>query len=139
MPPMRCRWRRCAPLRLRRNFCSVRIFRSSRPNRPLSSSQFSGCQPISNTHSIEATRRGCGPGSRNIDSYLRKTMLVIIRDRVQALIKTGATLEQVKAARVTADYDTRYGAASGPWTTDMFVEAVYTSLKQVAPPQVRQK
>jgi hypothetical protein len=36
----------------------------------------------------------------------------------------------VKAARLTADYDTRYGAAKGPWTTDMFIEAVYTSLKQ---------
>ena len=42
----------------------------------------------------------------------------------------GATLEQVKAARVTADYDTRYGATTGPWTTDMFVEAVYNSLKR---------
>jgi glyoxylase-like metal-dependent hydrolase (beta-lactamase superfamily II) len=59
-----------------------------------------------------------------------RDMVAIIRDRVQALIKTGATMEQVKAARVTTDYDTRYGATSGPWTTDMFVEAVYTSLKQ---------
>jgi len=59
-----------------------------------------------------------------------RDMIAIIRDRVQALIKNGASLDQVKAARVTADYDTRYGAASGPWTTDMFVEAVYTSLKQ---------
>jgi hypothetical protein len=57
-------------------------------------------------------------------------MMAIIRDRVQALIKSGATLDQVKAARVTADYDTRYGASTGPWTTDMFVEAVYTDLKQ---------
>ena len=46
------------------------------------------------------------------------------------MIKQGATLEQVKAARVTADYDDLYGANSGPWTTDMFVEAVYTGLKQ---------
>jgi glyoxylase-like metal-dependent hydrolase (beta-lactamase superfamily II) len=59
-----------------------------------------------------------------------RDMLAIIRDRVQALIKSGATLAQVKAARITADYDSRYGAASGPWTTDTFVEAVYTSLKQ---------
>jgi glyoxylase-like metal-dependent hydrolase (beta-lactamase superfamily II) len=59
-----------------------------------------------------------------------RDMVVIVRDRVRAMIKSGATLEQVKAARVTADYDTRYGANSGPWTTDMFVEAVYTSLKQ---------
>jgi len=59
-----------------------------------------------------------------------RDMMAIVRDRVLALIKNGATLERVKAARVTADYDTRYGATSGPWTTDMFVEAVYTSLKQ---------
>ena len=59
-----------------------------------------------------------------------RDMVAIVRDRVQAMIKKGATLEQVKAARLTADYDTRYGANAGPWTTDMFVEAVYTSLKQ---------
>jgi cyclase len=60
-----------------------------------------------------------------------RDMLAIIRDRVQAMIlKNSATLEQVKAARVTADFDDRYGATSGPWTTDMFVEAAYTSLKQ---------
>jgi hypothetical protein len=54
---------------------------------------------------------------------------VIVRDRVKAMIDTGATLAQVKAARVTADYDTQYGANTGPWTTDMFVTAVYDSLK----------
>jgi cyclase len=57
-----------------------------------------------------------------------RDMLVIIRDRVQAMIKTGATLQQVKAGRPTADYDVRFGAATGPWTTDMFVEAVYQSM-----------
>jgi len=59
-----------------------------------------------------------------------RDMVAIVRDRVQAMIKNGATLEQVKSARLTADYDSRYGATSGPWTTDMFVEAVYSSLKQ---------
>ena len=59
-----------------------------------------------------------------------RDMLVIFRDRIQAMIKEGKTLEQVKAARPTADYDPRFGATSGPWTTDMFVEAVYTSLKK---------
>ena len=62
-----------------------------------------------------------------------RDMLVIIRDRVQAMINSGATLDQVKSARLTADFDVRFGATSGPWTTDMFVEAVYTSLKN--PPQ----
>lgn len=58
-----------------------------------------------------------------------RNMVSIIRDRVQALIKEGKTLEQVKAARPTSDYDGRWGAQTGPWTTDMFVEAVYHSLK----------
>ena len=58
-----------------------------------------------------------------------RDMLIIIRDRVAVLIRGGATLAQVKAARVTADYDDRFGSNSGPWTTDMFVEAVYNSLK----------
>jgi cyclase len=57
-----------------------------------------------------------------------RDMVAIVRDRVQALVRKGATLDQVKAAQPTADYDTRYGATSGSWTTDMFVEAVFTSL-----------
>jgi len=62
-----------------------------------------------------------------------RDMLVFVRDRVRAMVKNNATLAQVKAARVTADYDTRFGATTGPWTTDMFVEAVYTSVKQAPP------
>jgi glyoxylase-like metal-dependent hydrolase (beta-lactamase superfamily II) len=60
-----------------------------------------------------------------------RDMVVIVRDRVKAMIDAGATLQQVKAARVTADYDTQYGANAGPWTTEMFVEAVYASLKGI--------
>jgi glyoxylase-like metal-dependent hydrolase (beta-lactamase superfamily II) len=59
-----------------------------------------------------------------------RDMVAIVRDRVKALIANGATLQQVKAAKVTADYDPRYGASNGPWTTEMFVEAVYSSLKK---------
>jgi len=59
-----------------------------------------------------------------------RDMLVIIRDRVQAMVKKGATLAQVKAARLTADYDTRYGATSGAWTTDVFVDAVFRDLSK---------
>lgn len=59
-----------------------------------------------------------------------RDMLVIIRDRVQEMIDRGSGLEQIKAARVTVDYDDLYGATSGPWTTDMFVEAVYAGLKR---------
>jgi hypothetical protein len=38
------------------------------------------------------------------------------------------TLEQVKAAKPTSDYDPIYGHETGSWTTDMFVEAAYRSL-----------
>src|SRR5437773_5739772 len=62
-----------------------------------------------------------------------RDMIAILRHRVQAMINQGATVEQVKGARLTADFDSRYGAVTGPWTTDMFVEAVYTSLKQGRP------
>ncbi|HEY7447142.1 MAG TPA: MBL fold metallo-hydrolase [Vicinamibacterales bacterium] len=59
-----------------------------------------------------------------------RDMVVIVRDRVKAMIDAGATLQQVKAARPTADYDTQYGANSGAWTTEMFVEAVYRDLSK---------
>ena len=58
-----------------------------------------------------------------------REMTIIIRDRVQDMIKKGMTLEQVKAARPTRDYDPLYGSVPG-WTADMFVEAVYKSLKK---------
>ena len=57
-----------------------------------------------------------------------RDMLTIIRDRVQEMVKKGMTLEQAKAAKPTLAYDGRYGSTSGPWTTDMFVEAVYRTL-----------
>jgi glyoxylase-like metal-dependent hydrolase (beta-lactamase superfamily II) len=57
-----------------------------------------------------------------------RDMTTIIRDRVQDMIKKGMTLDQVKAARPTEDWDGRFGSTSGPWTTDMFIEAVYKSL-----------
>jgi cyclase len=58
-----------------------------------------------------------------------RDMVVIVRDRIRAMIDAGATLPQVQAARLTADYDTRYGANTGRWTTAMFVQAVYDTLK----------
>jgi glyoxylase-like metal-dependent hydrolase (beta-lactamase superfamily II) len=59
-----------------------------------------------------------------------RDMVTIIRDRLQDAIKKGMTLEQVKAARLVRDYEGRYGAATGFWTTDAFVEAAYRSLSQ---------
>ena len=59
-----------------------------------------------------------------------RDMMTIIRDRIQYLIKKGMTLEQVKAAGPTFEYDGRYGATTGTWTTDMFVEAAYKDLSR---------
>ncbi len=57
-----------------------------------------------------------------------RDMATIIRDRIQDAIKKGQTLDQVKAAKLTRDYDPLYGSTTGFWTTDKFVEAVYNSL-----------
>lgn len=57
-----------------------------------------------------------------------RDMVTIIRDRILDSVKKGMSLEQVKAAKPTQDYDPLYGSTTGSWTTDMFVEAVYKSL-----------
>ena len=46
------------------------------------------------------------------------------------MIYMGMTLRQVQAAQPTADYDGRYGATSGAWTTEQFVAAAYESLQK---------
>jgi cyclase len=58
-----------------------------------------------------------------------RDMSTIIRDRIADAVKRGQTLEQVKAARLVRDYEGRYGATQGFWTTDAYVEAAYRSLK----------
>jgi glyoxylase-like metal-dependent hydrolase (beta-lactamase superfamily II) len=63
-----------------------------------------------------------------LDIVEYRDMVTIIRDRIQDLIKEGKSLEQVKAEAPTQGYTRRYGRESGPWTTDMFVDAIYTSL-----------
>jgi glyoxylase-like metal-dependent hydrolase (beta-lactamase superfamily II) len=62
-----------------------------------------------------------------------RDMMTIIRDRFADAVKRGMTLEQVKNARLVRDYEGRYGAAQGFWTTDAFVEAAYRSLSQKSP------
>jgi len=57
-----------------------------------------------------------------------RDMVTIVRNRVREMIKKNMTLAQVKAANPTLEYNPRYGSTTGPWTTDMFVEAVYNSL-----------
>jgi cyclase len=62
------------------------------------------------------------------DVAVYQQMVTIVRDRLQDMIKKGMTLEQVKAAKPTRDYDPIYGRTTGKWTTDMFIEAAYKGL-----------
>ena len=71
---------------------------------------------------------GQGRLSDESDVVEYRNMVVMIRDRIQDLVKKGMTLEQVRAARPTLDYDFRYGT-NRAWTTDMFVEAIYNEIK----------
>jgi glyoxylase-like metal-dependent hydrolase (beta-lactamase superfamily II) len=71
---------------------------------------------------------GHGRVSDVADLDIYHQMVTIVRDRLQDMIKRGMTLEQVKAAKPTRDYDPIYGHDTGAWTTDMFIEAAYRSL-----------
>jgi glyoxylase-like metal-dependent hydrolase (beta-lactamase superfamily II) len=72
---------------------------------------------------------GHGRISNEIDLVEYRDAMTIIADRITQLVLEGKTLEQVKAAGVSLDYDGVYGATSGSWTTDMFVDAVYREIK----------
>jgi glyoxylase-like metal-dependent hydrolase (beta-lactamase superfamily II) len=58
-----------------------------------------------------------------------RDMLTIIRDRVQAGIRKGLTVQQVKAQKPSAtyEYETRFNRDPA-WTAEMFVEAIYRNL-----------
>jgi glyoxylase-like metal-dependent hydrolase (beta-lactamase superfamily II) len=71
---------------------------------------------------------GHGRISDEADVLEYRDMLTIVRDRIQDAINKGRTLQQIQTAGLTRDYDGRYGATTGPWTTAMFIEAAYQSL-----------
>ena len=57
-----------------------------------------------------------------------RDMVVIVRDRVQDLIKKGLTVEQVRAAAPSRDYDAEYVTPTSFVKAADFVAAVYRSL-----------
>jgi glyoxylase-like metal-dependent hydrolase (beta-lactamase superfamily II) len=81
------------------------------------------------------------PGHGRVSDYGElvdyRDMVTTIKDIVEDMVKKGMTLEQVKAANPTAGYRKRWGSDTGPWTTDMFVEAIYNGLKQGTKPAGR--
>jgi cyclase len=76
---------------------------------------------------------GHGRVTDEADVVEYRDMVTIVRDRIQDAIEKGMTLEQVRAARLVRDYEGRYGAVTGGWTTDAFVAAAYRSLTALAP------
>jgi glyoxylase-like metal-dependent hydrolase (beta-lactamase superfamily II) len=62
-----------------------------------------------------------------------KNVITIIRNRVQYYKDQGKSLQQVLALKPSGDYDERWGATSGPWTTQQFIEAIYKTLPAKGP------
>ena len=71
---------------------------------------------------------GHGRLADEADIVEARDMSTIIRDRFADAVKKKQTLPQAKAARLVRDYEGRYGATQGFWTTDAFVEAVYKTI-----------
>jgi cyclase len=67
---------------------------------------------------------GQGRLGNEADVVEYRDMVVIARDRIRDLIGKGMSLQQVKAARPTLDYDGMFG------DPEAFVEAVYNSLQE---------
>ena len=78
---------------------------------------------------------GHGRVADEADVLEYRDMVYIIRDRVQDLVKKGRSLAEIKAAKVSFDYDRRYSAPA--WTGEQFVEAVFASL--TAPDRTQRK
>ena len=77
---------------------------------------------------------GHGRLSDEQDVIEYRDMATIVRDRIREYVKRGMTLDQVKAKKPTFDFDKRYGADTGFWTTNMFIETIYKEMVAENPP-----
>ena len=73
---------------------------------------------------------GHGRVGDEADLVSYRDMALFVRDRVRHMIGQGMSLDAVLEAQPSLDYDLRYNNEDIPWTTEMFVEAVYRSLAQ---------
>jgi hypothetical protein len=62
------------------------------------------------------------------DLQAYRDMLRTVHDRVRTLITSGKSLQEVIAAKPTADFDTRWG--HGPVSRDQFVTMVFESVSK---------
>jgi hypothetical protein len=81
-------------------------------------------EPGGSRRRIDSFAAAAGRVGDEADIVEYRDMVAIVRDRVRDMVRRNLTLDQVKAARPTLDYDGRYGAESGA----RFVEALYRGL-----------
>ena len=71
---------------------------------------------------------GHGPLGDRVALQAFRTMMTTVRDRIKQAIAAGRTLDQVKAAKPTADFDAVWG--NGRITPTLFVEILYQDLSR---------
>ena len=71
---------------------------------------------------------GHGPLGDRVALQAFRTMMVTVRDRIKQAVAAGRTLEQVKAAKPTADFDAVWG--NGRITPTLFTEILYQDLSR---------
>ena len=69
--------------------------------------------------------RGRVAGKKDLEEYLK--VMIALRDRIGQMIRDGRTLEQVIAAKPSAEFDAHW--ANGPIRPDQYVEEIYADLK----------
>lgn len=74
---------------------------------------------------------GHGPVSRCADLRAYRDVIATVRDRVRAEMQKGRTLEQIKAAGLSAEFDAAWGR--GFINPGTFVEFIFRSLSAMAP------
>lgn len=74
---------------------------------------------------------GHGRIANQSDVVEYRDMVTIIRDRVRDAMAAGRTLDQIRTARYTLDYDGIYAVPD--YTGDQFVDALYNELKPATP------
>jgi glyoxylase-like metal-dependent hydrolase (beta-lactamase superfamily II) len=72
---------------------------------------------------------GRGRIANESDVVEYRDMATIVRRRVELLARSGKSLAEVRAGKVSLEYDGIYGATAGNWTTERFIAAVYEEVK----------
>ena len=73
---------------------------------------------------------GRGRLSDQTDAANYRDMVTIVRDRVRDLVQKGRSLDDVKRAKPTLDYDGLFDPQPDGWSGERFVEAIYRDLSR---------